>query len=825
MNETSVSETDAYVSWKSALQTMKITFSKTLIAKSVCTIVIGSNPNDDFISFKVPIQGFPMGDYSGFTIMTNALEGPVGKTLFLGNAGIGAFRNSSLSYSAGEGIETKAHIKFIVTMGLSPGDTVTLFLPPFTGSSTKCVQILESNSLPRGAVVSTGWNFNTAALTLTLARYFPAETEIEVTVPPDAGLILPYAGLQTNQETLTIRAEAASSTAETVPISISAPIGSFLFSPKIAYDPPVAGSTTTLIFSFRPMMDILSQETITLTLPNFESLKEEMAVQTDPFEFRNAISRARWSNLTSELTMSINNNNIISSNQTIKVTFEADTISLPAKGLEANQASLKLKTNAIRGPNPGVSISSSPAVGSFYSNEQLPYLSFDFVDYECAFKEAGNLGIPKACLTLKLEFMTTMPLEIGERLLLFLPGFSSAKNLANLAVTLDDSSAPQFSAHWNQAGNILEFIWKIPVASFVRYTVTVSSMNGLQLPPHGVRLNDDDLSMSCNAQAGPVPKIPIHFTEAIGVFDIKKVEFEPAIAGMPTNTTISFQLNRAILPGDSILIVFTSRLGLSNADRCTPFFFPEKAFDASSQFPRLLIENVDPYIPFPFIEFDVPEGVTKEARRMTLKAQKRIEANIVTTIKIPSFGTEGIILPDCGFSTTTQTMKISTNAMYGQVQGSTLDMTSLGSFRKTSIDYELPKAGFESLLSIKFRITMRLKKTSSVTMDLPGFSRSSRAIDRMCEERRTKEPYSCTWSCESKRNITCAIVVEGKLSINNTICEVQGAGKCLGSDVGTFDISSTSPCCRTGSCIATGKWLDTSNYQALSLYVREDIGY
>lgn len=79
-----------------------------------------------------------------------------------------------------------------------------------------------------------------------------------------------------------------------------------------------------------------------------------------------------------------------------------------------------------------------------------------------------------------------------------------------------------------------------------------------------------------------------------------------------------------------------------------------------------------------------------------------------------SYGTEGIILPHCGFNTTTsdeKTENIEQLNVWPRI------ILSTPWTWPTSIDYQLTKTGFESVLSIKFRITMWLEKTSTVTID------------------------------------------------------------------------------------------------------------
>ena len=264
---TSIVFNDASISWQQVSSLMVLTFSKPVAARSSCRMLIGQ--------LTVPQEGFSSGIISGFTVSTNAANGPVGQTLIAGVIGIGAIYRTSLKYSSSQGTETNLEANFSAQMSLTAGDVITLHLPTFGGSSSGCVRILQGNSQPRGAIVSVGWSLETQELTLTMARFFPKDTRIVVNIPRDAGLLLPTVGLASNQVELTIRADAAAATASAMPILESDPIGSFLTSPKLSYDPPIAGLPSSLTLSFTPQVSLL------LTLLLF-SLTHPLALSFSP---------------------------------------------------------------------------------------------------------------------------------------------------------------------------------------------------------------------------------------------------------------------------------------------------------------------------------------------------------------------------------------------------------------------------------------------------------------------------------------------------------------------------------------------------------------
>jgi hypothetical protein len=747
-SRTEVSASDVKVSWQDESKQLMLTFSKRIFAKSACRVLFGAAAGKPGVQLFVPDAGFQSGLASGFFIASSAHEGPVGKTAFAGLVGIGAIYATSLTYSSSEGAETNAQVGFTTTMSLMPGDIVTLHLPNFEGKSSQCVHILPGKSIPRSSVVNMGWSPEHEQLTLTISRFLPKHTTIKVNVPRAAGLILPGTGLALNQQDLTIRVDAASATASAIPIALSDPIGSFLKSPKLTYDPPEAGRLSSLSISFTPQMNLLEGEIVSVLLPEFTSLERRMRAQSNPFGL---IRFAEWDFQSSKITMSMAGN--LYKGQQLTITLPRDVILLPAKGLQANQLALKLMTNAVAGPNPGVSIHTSMPVGSFYSDEALPNLSFEY---------ASLTGPAK----ISLSFSTTMPVSTGEQLNISLPKFSALSRSDIENVKLDAQSASRLSAKWVNAHQYFQITWKIAVAKNFRYDLTILADNGIRLPEHGVRSNDPDLGLSCNAQAGPITLIPIRYTQAIGVFMIQNVSFFPAVAGVPADVVVTFQLNREIKEGEDIALVFTSRMG----DACTPFQFPAPAYNTTSAyFPT--VQFLD-FAKLPPWSKSLPSGtVAQESLYMLLKARQRSAANKITTITIRSRsdnGRDGIRLPSCGLSNVAQIVSISTNAAAGPSQGSTIVVASIGSFRDTSIVYKTPRAGSESEFTIHFRMTMELVAKSVVAITMPGFRRA------------------------------------------------------LGS--GVFNVLSTSKCCSTGSCIVSGEWLDTGT-GSLKLLVQNSVGY
>ena len=468
LTNSSVSPPDVYVSWEEGLKKLTLHFAREIEAYIGCSLLVGSDIDDPSapgaIQLMVPVQGFPSGTLAGFFVSSNALLGPVGDTPLAGLIGIGAIYDTSLRYVSSLGRETNADLKFTTSMSLAAGDVVTLNLPSFGGDSSECVRILQSKSTPLGTVVSVGWSSETEQLSLTIARSIVRDTPITVMIPSDAGLILPAEGLALNQETLTIRADATAATASDVSIEESDPIGSFLDSPRLEYDPPTAGEASKIIFTFRPQMELVFGETVTLLLGGFvkaDGLVNPFTITSTPNCFR----LANWYSESSEVELVVSS--VVELGQEVTVEIPKGNIVLPVKGLDANQLALKLRTNAAAGPNPGVSVTTSQAVGSLWSESKLPYLGFDYL----------YLDFP-ATITLKLT--TTMPVAVGEHFNLSLPGFTNVRGESVDDVELDSYWGSRMSGKWLQEHSTFYFTMKVSVDIGVLYEVVISSNNGVR---------------------------------------------------------------------------------------------------------------------------------------------------------------------------------------------------------------------------------------------------------------------------------------------------------------------------------------------------------
>jgi len=63
------------------------------------------------------------------------------------------------------------------------------------------------------------------------------------------------------------------------------------------------------------------------------------------------------------------------------------------------------------------------------------------------------------------------------------------------------------------------------------------------------------------------------------------------------------------------------------------------------------------------------------------------------------------------------------------------------------------------------------------------------AIAQGCETRSKMQPNICAWNCEGNPELQCGHVLQKVLVVNDTVCEVQGWGKCMGNDASLLDFN------------------------------------
>lgn len=409
-------------------------------------------------------------------------------------------------------------------------------------------------------------------------------------------------------------------------------------------------------------------------------------------------------------------------------------------GLQQNQLSLKVSTDASNGPVLGFSVSTSQAVGAFFSPAS-PRLEF----------EPGRTGEP---VRITFRFVATMRILEEETITLSLPGFSAGRDIAALAVS-DVVNSGRYAASWAEDAAQLTLTFLVGLQNDIAQVVTIPVSQGIALPSDGVILDSPQLLISSDAARGPVPPIPVAYSQAVGVFDERALAFSPAVASAVVSVALSFQLNRPIMPGEIVAVTLKGRAGFSGQDACGSFLIPSDETwnttgNASAWFPTVTLEA--------------------SAGRLVLTAAAQVAAHSIVNVTVPALA--GVVSPDCGIQDNQADIVIETNAEAGPVMPVPMRSAGLGSFRSTELVFDPPRVNATTKITARFRPTMVLELGSTVTLALAGFSGPDQAINvtsKCCGAARACMRFA-TWHAASS---SLVLTVTEAVPYTTSFCSIE----------------------------------------------------
>ena len=223
---------------------------------------------------RIPSHGIPEFG-SGIVVSARIAEVHVMPTAVTDMQLIGSIVSSELHYNrqaeVGAGkADTMAGIALdmMVRMDLREHDRIIVSLPDFHGPTRNLSADLKVGH--EATMTFASWSNSSQNLTFTVPRFIKRYTAFTALLPSTASVILPVKGVKVNQTTLEVTLDAVAGPVPNTSIQSSPPVGSFTNSTQILFDQGVKASEgTRLNLSFTPEMDILENETLTLTLPEF----------------------------------------------------------------------------------------------------------------------------------------------------------------------------------------------------------------------------------------------------------------------------------------------------------------------------------------------------------------------------------------------------------------------------------------------------------------------------------------------------------------------------------------------------------------------------
>ena len=305
---------------------------------------------------------------------------------------------------------------------------------------------------------------------------------------------------------------------------------------------------------------------------------------------------------------------------------------------------------------------------------------------------------------------------------------------------------PLFNATWDPGATALVITCGAVIYAGQTLTVTVLESNDLRLPATGIApsacgtgptvgplsqmsgngtswscgtcegcigINENTLSIACNARAGPVHSFPptvVRNVQRVGSFLNSSIDFSALTDMYAVNVSVKFTYDKVLLHGDKVFVhlpAFTSfynkRQKATHTRGANSSAFSNALWDPDT---KLLVLTVNSTVP----------------------------ALSALQVTIPD--TAGVVLRSDGFVKNSPDFKLSTNAVNGPVFPAVIaDSPAMGSFttgEPTRLSYAKFQAdgatymeGRASSLTISFALNRQILIGESVFLQLTGFSRDT----------------------------------------------------------------------------------------------------
>jgi hypothetical protein len=564
------------VEWKQNTSELTLVLARDIIgAFEVLDILIPGSQ----LGLQLPVSGL-LPNQPGVYVSCNARAGPVQGMYGVRTPSIGSFLSSEIRFDPpSAGAYVQIALNFSARMRIVAGDHIQLALEATCnewccGARSCSFQSDGPKELNVSVFITPGsifnpigcgpymrqilavWNPILSNIGLHFSSFISEGCRVLVIIPSRIGIRIPLRGLEADPDsamvkTITISARAVAGNVLPTVVAKSWPIGSFVSTSSMTFDPPRVKEIVAISISFSPVMNISQGEIVEFSLPGFSGLSQYKTIVAST-RFLGVL----WVQSAQTLQIKLLNASIgPNSNFTLRVPPELG-IMLPSHGVAENQITLTMRTNARAGPVQDVPIFRIQAIGSFMDSATLSF------DQPRAGRAARNIMI---------FFDHSFNLVDGDLLVVYLPGFQSKDK--GISVSIDtiptNSNSPQALGNWSEATSSLSFnccplfpiasrspVWiQIFCSTWTNDYGAFSSTDCLSLPHLGLTLNQQAFKISTNARAGPVLPTSFTATQAVGSFSNVSLLFRPPAAGAITAMTLSLMTHMLMKPGDRLVVV------------------------------------------------------------------------------------------------------------------------------------------------------------------------------------------------------------------------------------------------------------------------------
>ena len=557
----------------------------------------------------LPINGLVCA-VAGITVQAVSTTGLTLKVPLIDVPNVGALIGTpTLDYVPRTGGEFAALLlTFQVSMNLSVGDQVILWLPGFSANTGPIVGIETFVWDIKSNILQGSWSATQKALTLQAYSMIAGYQQITVRVSRNSGIRLPMYGISLSQQNLGISVSCSQGPILVSSLSTTA-VGFFSYS-EVSYNPGYSSVVTEIKLRFTPQMYIRVNETVTITLPGFFS-----DLGSHSFDSRDLLAsnfdRGAWNQsylggalslfAHSEMAPGVPVQAIVSSRVGIRVSVH---------GLVSNDPSILIETDAQDGPVQPTSVLVSPAVGA------LGQASLSF-DPACSGQEAE----------IYFSFSLLMDIGPGAAVTLTLPHFEGP---TAIFFTVRTYPVGAFSyAKWTLTsdGGVLQLARDVydVIHRQTNVSVVIPAVVGLTLPLQGIGYDGGGimLAVTNNDQYGSLQPTSVGLVQRVfeqTTFYNSSLKFDPAIAMTLTEITLRFRFTAIIYPGEFVV------LGLPG------FFGENRDFDTLFEQPAEVTS--------------IPSSWRNSTSQIVMTFQNRISDHVSVTLRIPN--SSGLVLPPQG---------------------------------------------------------------------------------------------------------------------------------------------------------------------------------
>jgi hypothetical protein len=702
-NATSPTNTTLQASWTPASELLVLTVLQDIPPMTTIDVSVPST-----LGVTLPAEGL-RANLTSFYIFCDAADGPVAAPGIYNHSGsvyqtppmettqttvnyvqpVGSFMRSTVLrwIPTRAGQVSQIILDFVPQMQISPGETVSLYLPNFFGNDIAFDALQKA---PVQASWRSYWNATQMLITFTVGTFIEPRASVTVVVPKEVGIRVPVTGVRDNQVTLQLMTNAADGPILPTSVATSQPVGA-LVNTSVSFSTMVAGQRTAVVLSFSPLIDMVAGDYVSVGLGGFLRSKD-VPLSFLPGNIMAAGSTAEFQVLWTGADDAYSISMLLKSGRIprfvdVSLSFPFSMgIALPLGGLRPNQAGNTISTSAVAGPVPRIPILSCPAVGSFKHSE-LRILR----------PVAGSVT------GLALSFIPYMRMQSGDVLSLRMVPFSRDAGSASFAASAMQTSprADVFSgASWDASSSILSFTVSATSQGVMRnenFTVILNESAGLRLRGSGLQHNhtllSEAMSIFTNAVDGPVLREPmwtINAATTVGSFmDSTSLSFEPRIAGKPSSIHFTFAPRMPMLAGDMVTLKLPGFTGPASTHIATVMTQPVPGMVSSASWDPLTAQ----------LSFKLSRGLLPDQ---------------ALTVIIPRFA--DISLPALGVRLNDPAITVMTNSSMGPVlpvavrRTTVVPLAGSPTFSLKSM-YAAPKVSFSPLypgaptsIAVEFRL-------------------------------------------------------------------------------------------------------------------------